>query len=173
MNIGVHVSYDTDVFRPWCWEGLGEGGEGDHRGWDSWMASLTRWTWVWVNSGSWWWTGRPAVLRFMGLQRVGHSWATDLIWSDVEMWELDHNEGWVLKNLCFVIMLAKTLENSLDCREIKPVNTKGYQPWISIGRTDAEALVLWPFDVKSWLIGKDPDSRKDWGEEKKWQRMRW
>jgi len=52
------------------------------RGWDGWMASLTRWTWVWVNSGSWWWTGRPGVLRFMGLQRVGHNWVTDLIWSD-------------------------------------------------------------------------------------------
>ena len=68
--------------RLWCWEGLGAGGEGDDRGWDAWMASLTRWTWVWVNSGSWWWTGRPGVLRFMGSQRVGHDWATDLIWSD-------------------------------------------------------------------------------------------
>ena len=66
--------------RPWCWEGLGAGGEGDDRGWDGWMASLTQWTWVWVNSGSWWWTGRPSVLRFMGLQRVGHHWATELNW---------------------------------------------------------------------------------------------
>jgi len=64
--------------RLWCWEGLGAGGEGDDRGWDGWMASLTRWTWVWVNSGSWWWTGRPGVPRFMGLQRVGHDWATEL-----------------------------------------------------------------------------------------------
>ena len=54
--------------RPWCWEGLGAGGEGDDRGWDGWMASLTRWTFVWVNSGSWWWTGRPGMLRFMGSQ---------------------------------------------------------------------------------------------------------
>ena len=60
--------------RPWCWEGLGAGGEGDTRGWDGWMASPTRWTWVWVNSGSWWWTGRPGVLQFMGLQRVRHDW---------------------------------------------------------------------------------------------------
>ena len=67
--------------RLWCWEGLGAGGEGDDRGWDCWMASLTRWTWVSVNSGSWWWTGRPGVLRFMGSQRVGHDWETDLIWS--------------------------------------------------------------------------------------------
>ena len=66
--------------RLWCWEGLGAGGEGDNRGWDGWMASLTRWTWVWVNSGSWWWTGRPGVLRFMGSQRVVHDWATELNW---------------------------------------------------------------------------------------------
>ena len=67
--------------RLWCWEGLGAG-EGDDRGWDGWMASRTRWMWVWVNSGSWWWTGRPGVLRFMGLQRVGHDWATELNWTD-------------------------------------------------------------------------------------------
>ena len=66
--------------RPWCWEGLGAGGEGDNRGWDGWMASLTWWTWVWVNSRSWWWTGRPGVLWFMGSQRVGHYWATELNW---------------------------------------------------------------------------------------------
>ena len=71
------------------WEGLGARGEGDDRGWDGWMASLTRWTWVWVNSESWWWTGRPGMLRFMGSQRVGHYWATDLIWSDlsVRIWK--------------------------------------------------------------------------------------
>ena len=66
--------------RLWCWEGLGAGGEGDDRGWDGWMASPTQWTWVWVNSGSWWWTGRPGVLQFMGSQRVGHDWATKLNW---------------------------------------------------------------------------------------------
>ena len=64
----------------WCWEGLGAGGEGDDRGWDGWMASLTRWTWVWVNSRSWWWTGRPGVLWFMGSQRVRHDWETELNW---------------------------------------------------------------------------------------------
>ena len=67
--------------RLWCWEGLGAGEEGDDRGWDGWMASLTRWTRVWVNSGSWWCTGRPGVLRFMGSQRVGHDWATELNWT--------------------------------------------------------------------------------------------
>ena len=66
--------------RPWSWERLKTGGEGDDRGWDGWMASPTWWTWVWVNSGSWWWTGRPGVLPFMGSQRVGHNWVTELNW---------------------------------------------------------------------------------------------
>ena len=66
--------------RPWCWERLKVGGEGDDRGWDGWMASLAWWTWVWVNSGSWWWTGKPGMLQPMGLQRAGHNWATELHW---------------------------------------------------------------------------------------------
>ena len=67
--------------RPWCWEDLGEGGEGDDRGLDGWMASPTRWTWVSVNSGSWWWTGRSGGLWFTGLQRARHDWATELNWN--------------------------------------------------------------------------------------------
>ena len=69
--------------RLWCWDGLGARGEGDARGWDGWMASLTQWTWVWVNSRSLWWTGRPGMLQFMGLQRVGHDWATELNWTEL------------------------------------------------------------------------------------------
>ena len=69
--------------RLWCWARLGAGGEGDDRGWDGWMASPTWWMWVLVNSGSWWWTGRPGVLRFMGSQRVGHDWVTELNWTDI------------------------------------------------------------------------------------------
>ena len=81
--------------RLWCWEGLGAGGEGDDRGWDGWMASPTRWTWVWANSGSWWWTGRPGVLRFMGSQRVGHDWATELIWfSQIYLIKLLYQNFW-------------------------------------------------------------------------------
>jgi len=68
-----------------CWEGLGAGGEGDDRGWDGWMASLTQWTWVWVNSGSWWWTGKPGMLQFMGSQRVGHNWASELNWTTLSV----------------------------------------------------------------------------------------
>ena len=67
--------------RPWCWEGLQAGGEGDDRGWDGWMASLTWWAWVWINSRSLWWTGRPGMLQFRGSQRVGHDWATELNWT--------------------------------------------------------------------------------------------
>ena len=74
----------THLQRPWCWERLRAGGEGEDRRWDGWMASPTQWTWVWVNSGSWWWTGRPGVLRFMGLQRVGHDWVTELNWCILE-----------------------------------------------------------------------------------------
>ena len=72
--------------RPWCWEGLGAGGEEDDRGWDGWMASPTQWTWVWINSGSWWWTGRPGVLRFMGSQRVGHDWESEPNWTKDTKW---------------------------------------------------------------------------------------
>ena len=71
----------TLLERPWCWERLKAGGEGDDRGQDGWIASLTQWTWVWVNSGSWWWTGRPGVVQSMGSQRVEHDWATELNWT--------------------------------------------------------------------------------------------
>ena len=71
--------------RPSCWEGLGAGGEGDYRGWDGWMASPTRWAWVWVNSRSWRWTGRPGVLWFMRSQRVGHNWGTELNWTELRI----------------------------------------------------------------------------------------
>ena len=70
----------THLKRPWCWERLKAGGEGDDRGWDGWMALSTQWTWVWVNSGSWWQTGKPRVLQSMGLQRVRHDWETELNW---------------------------------------------------------------------------------------------
>ena len=97
--------------------------------------------------------------------------------SHVWMWELDHKEGWVLKNWYFqIVVQEKTFESPLDCKEIQPVNPKGNQPWIFIGRTDtkAEAPILWPPDGKSWLIRKDPDAGKDWRKERRGrQRMRW
>ena len=86
------------------------------------------------------------------------------------MWELDYKESWALKNWCFwTAVLEKTLESPLDCKEIQPVHPKGDQSWVFIGRTDVEAetQILWPPNAKSWLIGKDPDAGKDWGQEEK------
>ena len=88
----------------------------------------------------------------------------------VQMWELDYKESWMPKNWCFwTVVLEKTLENPLDCKEIQPVHAKGDQSWIFIGRTDVEAEIpiLWPPDVKSGLIKKVPDAGKDWGQEEK------
>ena len=90
--------------------------------------------------------------------------------SHLQVWKLDHKEDWVLKNWCFwTVVLETTLESPLDCKEIQPVNPKGNQSWIFIGRTDAEAEtpIVWPLDVKSWFIGKDPNAGKDWGQEEK------
>ena len=86
------------------------------------------------------------------------------------MWELDCEEGWAPKNQCFwTVVLEKTLESPLDCQEIQPVHPKGDQSWVFIGRTDtkAETPILWPPHVKSWLIGKDPDTARAWGQEEK------
>ena len=86
------------------------------------------------------------------------------------MWELDYKESWVLKNWCFwATVLEKILESPLDCKEIQPIHPKGDQSWVFIGRIDAKAetLILWPPDGKSWLIGKDPDAGRDWGQKEK------
>ena len=90
--------------------------------------------------------------------------------SHVWMWELDYKENWALKNWCFwTVVLEKTLASPLDCKDIQPVNPKGNQSWIFIGRTDAEAEtpILWPLDVNNRLVGKDPDAQKDWRWEEK------
>ena len=86
------------------------------------------------------------------------------------MWEVDYIESWAPKNWCFwTVVLEKTLESPLDCKGIQPVNPKGNQSWIFIGRTDAEAEapIFWPLDAKNWLIGKDPDVGTDWRQEEK------
>ena len=96
----------------------------------------------------------------------GYGFSSGHVW----MWELDYKENTALKNWCFwTVVLEKNLENPLDCREIQPVHPKGDQPWVFIGGTDTEAetQILWPPDVKSWLIGKDPDTGRDWGQEEK------
>ena len=94
------------------------------------------------------------------------------------MWELDHKESWALKNWYFwIVVLEKTLESPLECKGIRPVNPKGYQSWIFIGRTETETPTLWLPDVKNWLIGKAPDAGKDWRQEEKGmteaERVRW
>ena len=99
-------------------------------------------------------------IKPLGLFSSSHEW----------MWELDYKESWTLKNWCFwTVVLKKTLESPLDYKEIHLVHLKGNQSWIFIGRTDAEAeaQILWPPDVKNWLIEKAPDAGQDWGQEKK------
>ena len=96
----------------------------------------------------------------------GYGFSSGHVW----MWELDCEESWVLKNWCFwTVVLEKTLESPLDCKETQPVHPKGVQSWVFIGRTDAKAEtpILWPPDVKNWLTGKDPDAGKDWRQEEK------
>ena len=96
----------------------------------------------------------------------GYDFSSSHVW----MWELDYKERWAAKNWCFwTVVLEKTLESPLDCKEIQPVHPKGNQSWIFIGRTDAEAEtpIVWPPDVKNWVIGKDPDAGKDWRQEEK------
>ena len=80
-----HYVKMTHLKRPWCWERLRAGGQRNDRGWDGWMASPTQWSWVWVNSGSWQWTGRPGVLQSMGSQRVRHNWMTELKWTELNL----------------------------------------------------------------------------------------
>ena len=101
-----------------------------------------------------------------GLSSHSYGFSSSHVW----MWELDHKENWAPKNWCFwTVVLEKTLESPLDCKEIKPVNPKGNQSWIFTGRPDAEAEtpVLWPPDGKNWLTGKDPDAGKDWRQKEK------
>ena len=101
-----------------------------------------------------------------GPSSEGYGFSSGHVW----MWELDYKESWAPKNWCFwTVVLKKTLESPLDCKEIQPVHPKGYQSWVFLGRTDVEAEtpILWPPDVKSWLTWEDPNAGKDWGQEEK------
>ena len=101
-----------------------------------------------------------------GLSSRSYVFSSGHVW----IWELDCEESWALKNWCFwTVVLEKTLESPLDCKEIQPVHPKLNQYWIFIGRTDAEAetLILWPLNAKNWLLGKDPDAGQDWRQEEK------
>ena len=106
------------------------------------------------------------VTSKIGPSSQGYGFSSGHVW----MWELDYKESWVPKNWCFwTVVLDKTLESPLDSKEIQPVHPKWHQSWVFIGKTDAEAEtpVLWAPDGKSWLIGKDPDAGKDWGQKEK------
>ena len=117
-------------------------------------------------------TDLDSVLKSRGIttdrgpSSQGYGFSNSLVW----MWELEHKEGWALNNWCFwTVVLEKTLESPLDCKEIQPVHPKGNQSWIFIGRTDAEAEapIFGPPDAKSWLIRNDPDAGTDWRQEEK------
>ena len=123
--------------------------------------------------------GRKAMTKLDSVLQKRHHFADKGPYSQnygfssryVLIWELDHEEDWTPKNWCFrTVVLEKTLDSPLNCKEIKPVNPKGNQPWKFIGGTDAEAPILWPSDPKSQHIGKDPDAGNDWRQE---ERMRW
>ena len=134
----------------------------------------------------WWFVNLVTAVKFGTSSQLIHAGIWNLfvlLWDkhylitygNVWMWELDYKESWV-QNWCFwTVVLVKTLESPLDCKEIQPVHPKGDQSWVSIGRTDfeAETPILWPPDVKSWLIWKDPDAGKDWVQGRGRQRMRW
>ena len=103
-------------------------------------------------------------MSYRGPSSQSYGFSSSPVW----MWELDYKETWAPNNWCFwTVVLEKTLERPLDCKEVKPVNSKGNQSWVFIGRTEAEAPILWPPDVKDWLTGKDPDAGQDWRQEEK------
>ena len=106
------------------------------------------------------------LFLFIYLYSQGYGFSSSHVW----MWELDYKESWALKNWCFwTVVLEKTLESPLDCKDVQPVHPKGGQSWVFIGRTtvEAETPILWPPDAKNWLIGKYPDAGKDWRQEGK------
>ena len=114
----------------------------------------------------------PPPKKNKGLYSQSNGFSSSHVWK----WELDHKKGWEPKDSCFwTVTLEKTLESPLDCKEIKPVDLKGNQPWIFIGPTDTEteAPMLWPSDAKKWLTGKDPDAGRNWGQEEKGETVGW
>ena len=107
--------------RLWCWEGLGAGGEGDNRGWNGWMASPTGWTWVWVSSGSWWWTGKTGVLQSMGLQRVELDWVTELIWSCEEVGKYEICYCRWFRQSAQALFFSSKLPMGISCWHVAPI----------------------------------------------------
>ena len=133
--------------RLWCWEGLGAGGKGDDRGWDGWTASPTRWTWVWVNSGSWWWTGRPGVLRFMVSQRVRHDRATELNWKKCNAKECS--------NYCTIALISHASKVMLKILQARLHELPDVQTGFRKGRGTRNQIAN-----IHWIIKKSKSSRK-------------
>ena len=129
----------THLKRPWCWERLKAGEEGDDRAWDGWMASPTQWTWVWVDSGSWWWTGRPGVLQFMGSQRIGHGWATELNWTE--------EAAAAAKSLQSCLTLCDPIDRSPPGSPIPGILQTRTLEWVAISFSNA-----WKWKVKVKLL---------------------
>ena len=142
--------------RPWCWEGLGAGREGDDGGWDGWMVTPTRWAWIWVDSRSWWWTGKPGVLRFMRWQRVRHNWAIELNWMSI--WA--SQEVLVVKNLSPNAGIRRDMGSIYLCIRKIPWSRK-WQP--------APVFLPGKFHGQKSLAGYHPlgckESRHDWMTE--------
>ena len=148
----------TPLKRPWCWERL-RAGEGDDRGWDGWMASLTQWTCIWVNSGSWWWTGRTGVLQFMGSQRIGHNWVTELNWTVYHLLyspdrsPTDHH---FFKHLCNFLQ-GKCFHNQQEAENVfqelvKSQSTNIYVTGIKKLLSHWQKCVCWLYWFLFWLI---------------------
>ena len=115
----------THLKRPWCWERL-RAEEGDSRGWEGWMASPTQWTWVWVDSGSWWWAGRPGMLWFMGSQRVRHDWVTELNWTDVAI--ISIYNGYKIPIIIGASLVAQTVKSLPAVQETQVQSLGGEDP---------------------------------------------
>ena len=170
--------------RPWCWEGLGAGGEQDDRGWGGWMASPTPWIWVWVDSKSWWWTGRPGMLGFMGSQRVGHDWGTELNWWSILILSVVQNESDFLENkpmaycskfnLCqqwHLTQSKKSVQGILckvwELRADLGLVTQAFQPYLlcRISR-----ILLWRLQKAGWFSPLEIHLQKlrTWPPKKNW-----
>ena len=139
----------THLKRFWCWERLKAGGEGDDRGWDGWMASLTQWTWVWVNSRSWWWTGKPSVLQSTGSQRITHYWGTELNWTEGKQYRI--TQRLLNKTQCEVENQGKVTRRNQERKRgtgMCPIKTQTY--WSDVVLTFVS--LTWEQSV-SWLPG--------------------
>ena len=152
----------TQWKRPWCWERLKSGGEGNDRGWDGWMASLTQWTCVWVNSGNWWWTGRPCMLQSMGSQRVGQDWETELNWipeicDQAVFFSGDAISLWGIPVFQHLASLALSNTYVIDCDDQKcsPQNFQGpsrepsHSHWEALG-TSHKIMIC--FSSATWVL---------------------